>query len=133
MVDHLTGALITRGIVVKPFNLTRTDVGELALALVDAATIVIATPTVLFGPHPTVVSATYLTNVLRPKTRFASVIGSYGWGGKSVETIAKMLDHVKVELLPPVMVTGEPGEATMQDLDRLADEILKKHKEINIV
>jgi flavorubredoxin len=133
MVDHLTGALIARGIVVKPFNLTRTDTGDLALALVDAATVVFATPTVLFGPHPTVVSATYLANILRPKTRFASVIGSYGWGGKSVETITKMLDHVKVDLLSPVMVNGEPGEAAMQDLDRLADEILKKHKEVNIV
>ena len=30
MVEHLTGALIARGIVVKPFNLTRTDIGELA-------------------------------------------------------------------------------------------------------
>jgi flavorubredoxin len=133
MVDYLTGALVARGIVVKPFNLTRTDIGELALALVDAATVVIATPTVLFGPHPTVVSATYLANVLRPKTRFASVIGSYGWGGKSVETITKMLDHVNVELIPPVMVQGEPDEATLQALDRLADDILKKHKEIDIV
>jgi hypothetical protein len=36
-------------------------------------------------------------------------------------------------MIPPVMVLGEPGEATMQALDTLADEILKKHKEINIV
>jgi flavorubredoxin len=133
MVDHLTGALISRGIVVKPFNLTHTDIGELAYSLVDAATIVIATPTVLFGPHPSVVSATYLVNVLRPKTRFASVIGSFGWGGKSAEMITKMLDHVNVDVIPPVMVLGEPDEATMQALDGLADEILKKHKEINIV
>ncbi|MGB8309693.1 MAG: FprA family A-type flavoprotein, partial [Methanoregula sp.] len=133
MVDHLTGALIARGIVVKPYNLTHTDIGELAYSLVDAATIVIATPTVLFGPHPSVVSATYLVNVLRPKTRFASVIGSFGWGGKSAEMITKMLDHVNVDVIPPVMVLGEPDEATMQALDRLADEILKKHKEINIM
>ena len=133
MVDHLTGALIERGISVKPFNLTKTDIGELALSLVDAATIVVATPTVLFGPHPSVVSATYLLNALRPKTRFVSVIGSYGWGGKSADMLTKMLDHVKVEFLPSVMVPGEPTEATMQALDNLADEILKKHKAINIV
>lgn len=132
MVNYLTGALISRGIVVRPFNLTHTDIGELAFSLVDAATVVIATPTVLFGPHPTVVSATYLANVLRPKTRFASVIGSYGWGGKSVETITKMLDHVKVEIIPPVVILGEPEEGSMQALDRLADEILKKHQSINI-
>ena len=29
MVEHLTGALIERGINVKPFNLTHTDIGEL--------------------------------------------------------------------------------------------------------
>lgn len=133
MVEHFCEALIARGITVKPFNLSKTDVGELALALVDTATVVIATPTVLFGPHPQVVYATYLTNLLKPKVRFASVIGSYGWGGKSVETIVKMLDHVKVEMLEPVLVRGLPDEAAMLGLDRLADDILKKHQEISIV
>ena len=133
MVEHFTDALIARGITVKPFNLTRTDIGELALSLVDTATVVIATPTVLFGPHPQVVYATYLANLLKPKVRFASVIGSYGWGGKTVEAIVKMLDHVKSEILPPVMVKGLPDETTFQALNRLADDILQKHKDSNIV
>jgi flavorubredoxin len=133
MVEYLTNALIARGITVKPFNLNVTDIGELALALVDAATVVVATPTVLFGPHPHVVYATYLANMLKPKVRFASVIGSYGWGGKTAETIVKMLDHVRVEVLEPVMVKGQPDEATLKQLDRLADDILKKHRGISIV
>ena len=53
--------------------------------------------------------------------------------GKSVETIVKMLDHVKVEVLEPVMVKGLPDETTFQALNRLADDILKKHQESNIV
>jgi flavorubredoxin len=133
MVEHLTDALIARGICVKPFNLTRTDIGELAMALVDTATVVVATPTVLFGPHPQIVYATYLANMLKPKMRFASVIGSYGWGGKSVETVVKMLDHVKVELIEPVMVKGLPDEMTFLALNRLADDILKKHSDSKIV
>ena len=133
MVEQLTEALMARGITVKPFNLARTDVGELAVSLVDTATVVIATPTVLFGPHPQVVYATYLANLLRPKMRFATVIGSYGWGGKAVEGIVKLLDHVKVEVLEPVIVKGLPDESGMKGLERLADDILKKHKEINIV
>ena len=44
-----------------------------------------------------------------------------------------MLDHVKVEVLEPVVIKGAPDEAAMAALDRLADEILKKHKESNIV
>jgi len=133
MVDYLTEALISRGITVKPFNLSRTDTGELAMALVDAATVVVATPTVLFGPHPLIVSATYLANLLRPKTRVVSVIGSYGWGGKAVDTVVKMLDHVKAEVLEPVMVRGLSDEAALRGLDRLADEIAKKHRELTIL
>ena len=133
MVEHFTNALMDRGIRVRPFNLTHTDIGELALSLVDAATVVIATPTVLFGPHPQIVYATYLANVLKPKMRYASVIGSFGWGGKAPETIVKMLDHVKVEVLEPVMVKGLPDEKTLAALDRLADDIARKHKENNIL
>ena len=51
------------------------DLGELAMALVDAATVVIGSPTVLVGPHPLAVYAAYLTNALRPKTKFVSIIG----------------------------------------------------------
>ncbi len=133
MVDHLTRALIERGIVVKPFDMTVTDPGNLAMSLVDAATVVIATPTVLFGPHPQIVYATYLANMLHPKVKFASIIGSYGWGGKTADVLKAMMTHMKPELLEPVLVQGLPGEAGIRDLDRLADDIARKHKEIGIL
>ncbi len=129
MVDYFVDALMERGITVKPFNLTATDIGELAIALVDAATIVIASPTVLVGPHPAAVYATYLANALRPKAKFASVIGSYGWGGKMVDQITGMLGNLKVELLQPVLVKGHPKDEDFESLDRLADDILRKHEE----
>lgn len=52
MAEHLTAALIERGITVQLFNLTVTDLGKLAIALVDAATVVLGSPTVLTGAHP---------------------------------------------------------------------------------
>ncbi|MCK4453563.1 FprA family A-type flavoprotein [candidate division WOR-3 bacterium] len=133
MVSYFVDALMKRDITVKPFNLTKTDIGELAKALVDAATIVIASPTVLVGPHPAAVYATYLANALRPKIKFASIIGSYGWGGKMVDTITGMLGNLKVELISPVIVKGYPTEDNFKDLEKLADEIFNKHKEHNIV
>ena len=132
MVAHLTGALMDRGISVKPFNLTRTDLGELAIEMVDAATIVIGSPTVLAGPHPAVVYAAFLVNALRPKTRFASIIGSYGWGGRTVEQLTGMLTNLKVEVIAPVLIKGHPKEEDYNALDRLADEIVIKHKEAKI-
>ncbi len=130
MVYILTEELMRKGITVKPFNLSRTDIGALAIALVDAATIVIASPTVLTGAHPQVVSAVYLANALRPKLRYASVIGSYGWGGKMLENISAMISNLKVEILSPVIVKGYPKEEDYNSLIRLADEIAEKHKNL---
>jgi flavorubredoxin len=132
MVDHFITALVERDVTVKPFNLTKTDIGELAIALVDAATIVIATPTVLVGPHPAAVYATYLANALRPKVKYASVIGSFGWGGKMLEQIRDMIGNLKVELIEPVITKGHPRDNDFQSLDKLADAILEKHRNIGI-
>lgn len=132
MVTHFVDALIERGIAVKQFELSTVDVGKLAMALVDAATIVIGSPTVLTGPHPLAAYAAFLANALRPKTRFASVIGSYGWGGKMVEQLAAMLPNLKVEIIEPVLSKGSPKDKEFAALDALADKILAKHKGIGI-
>ena len=132
MVDYLVDALIEKGITVKPFNLTETDIGELAVALVDAATIVIGSPTVLVGPHPSAVYAAFLANALRPKLKFASIIGSFGWGGKMVEIISGMLTNLNVEIIEPVIIKGYPKKGDFEAIDRLADELSEKHKTLNL-
>jgi flavorubredoxin len=133
MVKYLVGALAEKGVTVKQFNLSVTDIGKLAIALVDAATIVIGTPTVLAGAHPMVVSAVFLANALRPKLRFASIIGSYGWGGRTVEQLTSMLSNLRIELLEPVFVKGFPKAVDLKALDNLATTIAQKHKEHNFI
>ncbi len=129
MVEYLVEALAQRGVTVKQFDLAVTDIGKLAIALVDAATIVIGAPTVLAGPHPNVVYATVLANALKPNLKFVSIIGSYGWGGKTVEQLAGMIPNLKVEILEPVLSKGFPKEADFKALDNLATTIAEKHKE----
>jgi flavorubredoxin len=133
MVEHFVNALIERGITVKQFNLTVTDVGKLAISLVDAATIVIGSPTVLTAAHPKVAYAAILANALKPKTKFASIIGSFGWGGRMVEQITGLISNLKVEILEPVIAKGYPKDEDFTALDKLADKILTKHKELKIV
>lgn len=131
MVQYLVAALSKRGVKVHQFDLAVTDIGKLAITLVDAATIVIGTPTVHVGPHPNVTNAVKLANVLKPKAKFASVIASYGWGSKAIEQIADMIPNLKVEILEPVLVKGYPRENDFKALDKLADMIATKHKENN--
>ena len=99
------------------------------MALVDAATIVVGTPTILAGPHPYAAYAAFLANALRPKTKFLSIIGSYGWGGKTVEVLAGMIPNLKVEVIEPVLCKGSPSEADFKALENLAETIAMKHKE----
>ena len=129
MVEHFVGALIDRGVTVKQFNLAATDIGKLAMALVDAATLVIGTPTVLVGPHPAVAYAAFLANALRPRLQFISIIGSYGWGSKAVEQLTGMIPNLKAEVLTAVISKGFPRKDDFKALDNLASTIATKHKE----
>ncbi|MDD1751447.1 MAG: FprA family A-type flavoprotein, partial [Methanothrix sp.] len=130
MADYLVDALISRGVGVKRFDLTDYDAGDLAESLVDAATVVIGTPTILAGAHPLALYAAILANALRPKTRYASIIGSFGWGGKMLEQITLALPNLRLQFLDPVVAKGHPKEADFLALDRLAEEISAKHREL---
>jgi flavorubredoxin len=133
MAEHFVDALAERGIKVRQFNLVGVDIGELAMALVDAATVVIGSPTFLVGPHPAAAYAAMLTNALRPKTRFFSIIGSFEWAGKMVEQLTGMLSNLKVEVLEPVVAKGLARNEDFDALDKLADKIAAKHREIGVL
>ncbi|HRU38320.1 MAG TPA: FprA family A-type flavoprotein [Candidatus Goldiibacteriota bacterium] len=133
MAEYLREALIERGVNVHFFNLTSADVGDLAMCLVDSATLILGAPTVLAGLHPVAASTAYLANALRPKTKFISLITSFGWGEKASETVKGMLGNFKAELLAPVIAKGYPKEADFKELDRLADEVAAKHKELGLI
>jgi len=132
MVEHLISALVDRGVTVQPFNMATADIGQLAISLVDAATIIVGAPTVHVGPHPAAVAAVTLANALRPKARFASVVGSYGWAGKMAETVKAGLPNLKVEFLEPVVCKGYPKEADFKALERLAEAVALKHGELGL-
>jgi flavorubredoxin len=133
MVDRLAAALVDKGVRVELFDLAVTDIGKLAMVLLDAGTVVVGTCTVLLGPHPLAAHAVFLANALKPKTRFLSVVGSFGWGTKAVEALAGMIPNLKVEILDPVVCKGTPGEADLKALDELAATIARKHAQAGLV
>lgn len=127
MVKHLINALTARGVCVLAFDLAVTDIGKLAIALVDAATLIVGTPTVHVGPHPAVYYASHLANLLKPKLKYAAIIGSYGWSSKAIEQIAGLIPNLKVEVLGTVLHKGLPDADTLAQLDALAAAVTKAH------
>ncbi len=130
MVDYFADSLSNLGLSVQLRNLVTTDLGELAIDLVDVATIVLATPTMLNGPHPSALYAAYLVNALKPKAKFLGLIGSYSWGGRTKDVIVNTLSGSKAEILPPVLVKGYPKDDDFKSLDELASTIKEKHNMI---
>ncbi len=128
LVNRLADSLRVKDIPVEIANVEDSDVGKVAEELVDCATVIIGTPTVLAAPHPKAAYIAYLANILRPNTKFISIIGSYGWGGKTIEVLSALLCNIKAEILTPVMVKGLPTEKDLAEIDKLAKLIISKHK-----
>lgn len=128
MADRLSDALAANGLRVERFDLTVTDLGLLAMALVDASTLLLGSPAMLNGLHPLAMQAAYLVNLLRPKLKYASAFGSYGWGAKVLENLPGLLPNLQLEFLDPVFCKGAPREADLHALDRLALSVAGKHQ-----
>ena len=133
MIDYLSDKLEAKGVKTFKFDIVDDDLGDLAMALVDAATIVMGTSMVLAGPHPMAVNVAYLAAVLRPKAKFASLVGSYGWGGNLFGLIADLLKPLKLDLVEPLQVKGKPTEEDFKKLDAMAEQIYEKHKSVGIM
>jgi flavorubredoxin len=126
MVSYLIDRLMEKGMSVKLHNMVGVDIGKFAKSLVDASTVVFASPAVLAGPHPDIVSAAFLMNALRPKTKVVSVVGSFGWGGDIVsKRITELLSGLKTQLqfIDPVLIKGLPKAKDFKALDRLVKGI----------
>jgi flavorubredoxin len=132
MVEYLVRSLTERGIKVYQFDLASTDIGKLAISLVDAATVVIGTPTFHYGPHPNAFYALYIANAVKPKAKFASIVGSFGWSTQAIDKAAAIMPNLRVEILEPVIVQGYPKTDDFKALDELADTIAGKHRELGL-
>jgi flavorubredoxin len=130
MVDFLAGELADQGIEVKMYDMAVTDIGQVAIDLVDASTLILGTPVVLNNAHPNVVYGAYLANILQPKIKFGAIVSSYGWGGKVIERFKEVLDKVNLEWQEPVLTKGHPKAEDFDALVNLAKKIVEKHNQM---
>ena len=130
MVDRLAEKLREEGVEVHKFDLISDDIGDLAVELVDAATVVFGASMVLAMPHPYAFFGVYLTNALRPNVKFMSILGSYGWGGNLVGKIEENTNLLQAQKLDYITVKGRTKQEDLERIDALAHTIAQKHKEI---
>ncbi|MGI6507444.1 MAG: FprA family A-type flavoprotein [Saccharofermentanales bacterium] len=126
MVDVVADELCAAGIRVALFDLgdpnrdLRTLVGSVVTETVNAGSLLLASPTVLGGPHPAVAAMALLTNAFNPAIRYLGLLGSYGWGTQIEKQVSGLTARVKAERLESVLVRGLPTEEDEASLRRYA-------------
>ena len=133
MIDYIIKGLKAKGIDTLKFDIVRGDLGDLAMGLVDATTIVLGSSMVLAGPHPAAFNIAYLAGVLRPKAKFATFVGSYGWGGNLFGKLEEQLSALKLDLIEPLLVKGKAKAEDFNKLDEIVKQIYDRHKSLNLV
>lgn len=133
MIDYLKSELAKYGIESIKHDIITDDLGDLAMALVDGTTIVLGTSMVVAGPHPASVNIAYIASILKPKAKFASFVGSYGWGGNLFGVLGDILAKLRLDVIEPVMVKGKPTTDDFKKLDDMVQSIVEKHKSLGLL
>ena len=126
MIQPLAETLMAEGVEVALYNLTVSDIGDVAKDLVDSRAIVLGAPTVLGGVHPLAVYATYLVKALRPPLKFGVVLSSYGWGGGAIKHVQEILGPTKMEVVGAIEINGPPSESDIQKIIELGKNLAEK-------
>ena len=133
MVDYLVEKLNAKGIKTEKFDIVTGDLGDLAMGLVDASAIILGSSMVLASPHPMAANVAYLANLLRPKAKIASFVGSYGWGGNLFGKLGEMLSGLKLDVIEPLLVKGKPDSNDFKKLDEMVEIIYTKFSSYHLV
>ncbi|WP_292470891.1 FprA family A-type flavoprotein [Methanolobus sp.] len=128
MVKAMIETLLSEGIEVCVYNLTNADLGDIAKDLVDSRAIVLGTPTVLGGMHPFAIYASNVFKILRPPTKYAVALSSYGWGGGAINQLQKILDPSSMEIVGALEVNGPGREDDFNKVRELGMELAAKIK-----
>ena len=133
MIDYLVEKLNAKGIKTEKFDIVTGDLGDLAMGLVDATAIILGSSMVLASPHPMAANVAYLANLLRPKAKIASFVGSYGWGGNLFGKLSEMLSGLKLDVIEPLLVKGKPKKDDFKKLDEMVEIIYTKFSSYHLV
>ena len=132
MIRTIADVLASEGIEIARHNLVTADIGDIAKDLVDSRAIVLGTPTVLGGAHPIAMYATYLVRALKPPTKYAVVLSSYGWAGGAIKHVQETLGPTKMEIVGALEINGPPTEADIDKIVGFGKALASKIKSENV-
>jgi flavorubredoxin len=99
MARAIEDGLTEGGVHVKVLNATATSRAEVVTELIDAAALIVGSPTLNNHIFPTIADVLTYIKGLKPRGLVGAAFGSYGWSGESVRVLNAWLEDMKVELV----------------------------------
>lgn len=108
-------AIAEHGVEVKVMRLRANNRSDVVTEILDAAAVIVGSPTLNNGIFPTVADLLSYLQGLKPKDKLGAVFGSYGWSGEAVSILAEELKGTGIELVAdPLKVKFVPDEEALR-------------------
>ncbi len=131
MARAIEDGLTEGGVHVKVLSATATSRAEVATELIDAAALVVGSPTLNNNIFPTIADILMYLRGLKPKGLVGAAFGSYGWSGESVRALNSWLEEMKIELVGEgVRVNYVPGADDLEKCRNLGLAVAKRIEDL---
>jgi flavorubredoxin len=101
MADEIAAGIADEGVSVRPIHIRSSHRSEIMTEVLDAAAVVVGSPTLNNQLFPTVSDFLVYMKGLKPANKIGAAFGSYGWSGEAVKLINEEFDAMKFDVIDP--------------------------------
>ena len=126
MAEAIVDSLGQEGVVAEPMHLRCWHRSDIITEVLDAAAIIIGSPTLNNGLFPTIADFLTYMKGLKPQNKIGAAFGSYGWSGEAVKLITDALKEMHFELIDPgLRIQYVPDDKSIEGCYELGKKIAK--------
>ncbi len=124
MADAIAAGVAEAGALARPMKLREWDRSDIMTEVLDAAAVVVGSPTLNNGLFPTVADILTYLKGLKPKNKIGAAFGSYGWSGEAPKLIHDALAEMQFNLIDdPLKIQYVPQEDGLEKSVELGRKI----------
>ena len=101
MANAIAEGISSTGVKVKPIHIRSSHRSDIMTDVLDAAAVVVGSPTLNNQMFPTVADVLVYMKGLKPENKIGGAFGSYGWSGESVKLVTTELAAMKFTMIDP--------------------------------
>lgn len=116
LADAICNGLSSKGISVRVMPLGSSHMSDVATETINAAALVVGSPTINGQVFPTVAACMTYLGSLKPRNMVGAAFGSYGWSGEAPGKLEAMLENLSLPIAAePLRVQYVPDEEALQN------------------